>query len=432
MNGITPYELATKANDDIKECFGIDIENTKEANDISSQVSITTTDDDNLQPCSSSSIQQIHFHSDIGKRNDLSVPSTSNPNEPLISPQQPPSPSYSSSELQVHLTQKTSPPPPPPTLTTTKLSDSSSLVNNTLIPPPPPQATIIPSSFQSTTTAVPSFISPSSSNPLSQLPASSQLPSSSSLPIPSLPARPLSMQLSSSFTAPSCSPSRPSSIQINPSSSSPYPSQCYTPTQASSTLNPPDRQSLTPVITETPQSVPEKPQPEEKSQSKDYSQCKTVNELLECLGLQEYETNFAQLPVVEVRELFNIEEDKLKTFMKFGHRKMLLETLRQIDPLHSFLVFIGHLDYYDKFKELGFDSIWSLLGITKECQKVFKLNDEEMNQLLEKKEIFMKDNTPDIDNMKEFVDLKEDLDSKPILRILFSEETTTRLTEVII
>lgn len=48
-NGITPYELAKKANDDIKECFGIDIEKINEIHEISSQVSITTTKDDNHQ-----------------------------------------------------------------------------------------------------------------------------------------------------------------------------------------------------------------------------------------------------------------------------------------------------------------------------------------------------------------------------------------------
>ena len=44
----------------------------------------------------------------------------------------------------------------------------------------------------------------------------------------------------------------------------------------------------------------------------------------------------------------------------------------------------------------------------------------------------MKDNTPDIDNMKELIGLKEDSDSEPILRIFFSEETATRLKNVII
>ena len=98
--------------------------------------------------------------------------------------------------------------------------------------------------------------------------------------------------------------------------------------------------------------------------------------------------------------------------MKFGHRKRLIDTLCQIDPLYSFLTLIDHHDYYEKFKDLGFDSIWSLLGITKECQSVFELNDEEMDHLLEKKEKFMKDNTPDIDNMKELIGLKEDSDSE--------------------
>ena len=344
--------------------------------------------------------------------------------------------------MQVHLTQKISPPPPPPPPTATIPSNGSSLFSSSLIPPP--STTILPSSSASSQPVMPAVypsISSSSSIPIPQsssfsssssipIPQSPSFSSSSSIPIPqsssssmplstsSLPlsppqSRPSSIQLSYSLPVPSCSSSRPSSIQV---SSTPISS---------------DRQSVTPTITETSESGSEKPQPES-NKSKDYSQYKTVNELLECLGLQEYEGDFAQLPVVEVSELFMIKEDKLKTFMKFGHRKRLIDTLCQIDPLYSFLTLIDHHDYYEKFKDLGFDSIWSLLGITKECQSVFELNDEEMDHLLEKKEKFMKDNTPDIDNMKELIGLKEDSDSEPILCIFFSEETATRLKNVII
>ena len=319
-------------------------------------------------------------------------------------------------------------PPPPPPPTATIPSNGSSLFSSSLIPPP--STTILPSSSASSQPVMPAVypsfsssssipipqspsISSSSSIPIPQSSSSSMPLSTSSLPLPPPQSRPSSIQLSSSLPVPSCSSSRPSSIQV---SSTPISS---------------DRQSVTPTITETSESGSEKPQPES-NKSKDYSQYKTVNELLECLGLQEYEGDFAQLPVVEVSELFMIKEDKLKTFMKFGHRKRLIDTLCQIYPLYSFLTLIDHHDYYEKFKDLGFDSIWSLLGITKECQSVFELNDEEMDHLLEKKEKFMKDNTPDIDNMKELIGLKEDSDSEPILRIFFSEETATRLKNVII
>lgn len=176
--------------------------------------------------------------------------------------------------------------------------------------------------------------------------------------------------------------------------------------------------------------IMEKQQSVELSDSTDLSECKTVDELLDRTGMQEYKENFAKLNCVSIHDLFDLNEEELKEFMKFGHRKKLLEIRRQIDPLYSFLTDISHLEYYASFKELGFDSIWSIMGITKSCQEKLGLSDEEMTELLEKKETFVENNKPDVDNCRELMDLKEDSNSEPILTMLFSEETADRLIKV--
>lgn len=174
----------------------------------------------------------------------------------------------------------------------------------------------------------------------------------------------------------------------------------------------------------------EKQQSGDMSDSTDLSECKTIDELLDRTGMQEYKEDFAKLNCVSIHDLFELNEEELKEFMKFGHRKKLLEIRRQIDPLYSFLTDISHLEYYNNFKELGFDSIWSIMGITKDCQEKLGLSDETMNELLEKKEAFGENNKPDVDNCRELMDLKEESNSKPILTMLFSDETADRLIKV--
>ena len=49
--------------------------------------------------------------------------------------------------------------------------------------------------------------------------------------------------------------------------------------------------------------------------------------------------------------------------MKFGHRKRLAEMLRQLDCLSTFLSEIGLESHKTQLKELGFESIWSILGV---------------------------------------------------------------------
>ena len=69
--------------------------------------------------------------------------------------------------------------------------------------------------------------------------------------------------------------------------------------------------------------------------------------------------------------------------MKFGHRKRLAEMLRQLDCLSTFLSEIGLESHKTQLKELGFESIWSILGVNPEYAERMGLTDEEMKRWID-------------------------------------------------
>lgn len=168
----------------------------------------------------------------------------------------------------------------------------------------------------------------------------------------------------------------------------------------------------------------------ELAEETDLTDCKTVEDLLNRLGFQEYTESFAKLNCVMVDDLYRVSEKQMKDFMKFGHRIKLCEVLRQLDPLFSFLSSLGWLDRYEQFEQLAFMSIWSILAITRDCRETLGLADEEMEELVKARDAFEESKKTELINCPTLMDLKEESDSKPILLMLFSEETTDRLIHV--
>ena len=85
-------------------------------------------------------------------------------------------------------------------------------------------------------------------------------------------------------------------------------------------------------------------------------------------------------------DLFAVNEEDFKEMgMKFGHRKRLVEMLRLLDCLSTFLSEIGLEDHKAQLKQLGFESIWSILGVEPEYAETMHLTQEEMSRWMEHK-----------------------------------------------
>lgn len=72
--------------------------------------------------------------------------------------------------------------------------------------------------------------------------------------------------------------------------------------------------------------------------------------------------------------------------VKFGHRKRLVELLGNSDCLRQFLGRIGLAERVEEFRELGFESVWSLLGVDASYTEKMRLTEEEMRRWLREKE----------------------------------------------
>lgn len=72
--------------------------------------------------------------------------------------------------------------------------------------------------------------------------------------------------------------------------------------------------------------------------------------------------------------------------LKFGHRKRLMDLIHRLDCLGTFLESIHLLSHKKHLLDLGFDSVWSLLGVKKEYAETMGLTEEEMDAFLKGQE----------------------------------------------
>lgn len=72
--------------------------------------------------------------------------------------------------------------------------------------------------------------------------------------------------------------------------------------------------------------------------------------------------------------------------LKFGHRKFLVDVLRRLDILSSFLEDAGLTSHKEELQEMGFETEWSILGVKAKHAEKMGLTEEEMQRWLEQKE----------------------------------------------
>lgn len=168
----------------------------------------------------------------------------------------------------------------------------------------------------------------------------------------------------------------------------------------------------------------------------------TVHELLSAYGLQEYQELFDS----EVSEgggddvqgfyychdLYSLSEEDFKSMgVKFGHRKRLVELLRNTDCLTQFLEKIELIDRAQQFRNLGFESIWSILGVKEEYREKMELTEEEMQRwLAEKERMVGVKRGADRKAVPPVPVVRNDESSEKVLRLIFSESETKRIMAV--
>ena len=85
------------------------------------------------------------------------------------------------------------------------------------------------------------------------------------------------------------------------------------------------------------------------------------------------------------RDLFTINEQKLKDMnVKFGHRNKIIDILKKINILESFLDELGLSAHKKDLEDLGFNSIFSIFGVKPEFAERMKLSKEEMEKWTQK------------------------------------------------
>ena len=86
-------------------------------------------------------------------------------------------------------------------------------------------------------------------------------------------------------------------------------------------------------------------------------------------------------------DLYALSEEDFKTMgVKFGHRKRLVELLGDSDCLRQFLGRIGLAEREESLRALGFESVWSLLGVNASYTEKMGLSEDEMRRWLCEKE----------------------------------------------
>lgn len=69
--------------------------------------------------------------------------------------------------------------------------------------------------------------------------------------------------------------------------------------------------------------------------------------------------------------------------LKFGHRKFLVDVLRRLDILSSFLEDAELTEHKEELQKMGFETEWSILGVNAEYAEKMGLTEAEMERWLE-------------------------------------------------
>lgn len=163
----------------------------------------------------------------------------------------------------------------------------------------------------------------------------------------------------------------------------------------------------------------------------DLKKCSSIRDFLSAVGLQEYIESFDAAHIVDTKDMFKLSEDDFKRLgVKFGHRKRLIEVLASIDPLYSFLQDAKLMDKYKRFKELGFDNIWSLMGIQESYQEKLELTKEEMDRVIASRNALMESSKSTLEKLPELQRITDSTESKPILMLIFSSERADSIISV--
>lgn len=157
----------------------------------------------------------------------------------------------------------------------------------------------------------------------------------------------------------------------------------------------------------------------------------SVSEFLNALGMAEYLDVLSSHGVETVADMFQFSEEDLKMLgVKFGHRKKLIEIMTNTDELYRFLSGVQLLGHYKELAELGFDSMWSLMGISEEYREKMGLSEEEMQRVIQARDALIEEKKSEIDALPEFKDLKGSSSSKPVLSLMFSDARADMLMDV--
>ena len=88
------------------------------------------------------------------------------------------------------------------------------------------------------------------------------------------------------------------------------------------------------------------------------------------------------------------------------------------------------MDKYDRFKELGFDNIWSLMGIQESYQEKLGLTKEEMERAITSRNLLIESSKSMIEKLPELQRITDSTESKPILMLIFSSERADSVISV--
>ena len=184
----------------------------------------------------------------------------------------------------------------------------------------------------------------------------------------------------------------------------------------------------TPVVTQEP--ATSRPVQEEGG-SVALESCGSTREFLHALGLTEYADAFETAGLRDVHALMRLSEDDFRAMgVKFGHRKKLIEVLSKMDPLYAFLQEGQLMAHYETFKEMGFDNIWSLMGIQESHRERLGLSEEEMQQVLKRRDALIESSKSAIERIPELQKVADSSESKPILLQIFSSERADEVISV--
>ena len=117
--------------------------------------------------------------------------------------------------------------------------------------------------------------------------------------------------------------------------------------------------------------------------------------------------------------------------LKFGHRKRLMDLIHRLDCLGSFLEATHLLAHKKRLLELGFGSVWSLLGVKAEYAEKMELNEEEMAAFLKGLETLVGVEVwAEVQTPPPLPSLGMNDSCEPLLRLIFDEENTQRIMTV--